>query len=107
MSKVVEKELKFGEVEWMEELDKRVNFPSMFAVYYGIDRTTEERYLHVLRINTKSTEPSNIKYGSVLPTLSMVLVDVNWLLEGVYYIESVEEYKQRIEKTATRLGVTM
>ncbi len=101
----MEKELVFGSEEWLAELNDRVTFPQMFTIYLGIHNKTNENMLHAVKIQTKSVKPNNIKYGSVKPTLSMALSPYKWLVEGVYYIESAEEYLDKMRKLCTRWDV--
>lgn len=98
MSTTEKKELVFGSDEWMEEL-RKIKFPKMIAVYYGIHQEEDDKKLLYSRIiNTKSIKPNNVKLGSISQTLSMILAHYNWLIEGVYYIESSEEYFKKMKK---------
>lgn len=101
----MQKELIFGSKEWIEELNNRVQFPSMFAVYYGIHKETNEGILHIMIVRTKSKNPLNVKMNSVKKTLSMSLSPYKWALIDVYYIESVEDYIAKLKELSNCWGV--
>lgn len=96
----------FGSKEWVEEVKRRVKFPQMFVVFYGLHRETNEPILHTVKLDTKSKDPKNIRFGSVSePTLKMVLSKYNWLIEGVYYIESVDEYLEKMKELGKKWNI--
>lgn len=98
-------ELVFGSKEWMEELNAKVNFPQMFTIYYGLHKETNKPILYVEILETKSTEPKNIKYGTIKPSLMMLLSPYRWLIEGVYYIESAEDYLKKLKELGKKWNV--
>ena len=92
----MEKELVFGSKEWMEELDKRVGFPKMFSVYYGVHKESKDAALQAIILDTKSTNPKNLKLGSVTPTLGMALSPFKWLLINAFYFNNADEYVNKM-----------
>jgi len=103
----MDEKLVFGSEEWMKELNNRVKFPKMFVIYYGKRRDSDEAILHSVQVDTKSTEPKNIKFGSVSPTLSMALSLYDWLIEGVYQIESAEDYLTKMKELCVEWDVEL
>lgn len=97
--------LVFGSKEWLEELNRRVKFPKMFAVHCGFHKETEKTVVSSVIIETKSTEPNNLKLSSTAPTLAMALNPYHWLLEGVYYFKSDEEYLGKMKELQERWSV--
>lgn len=106
MSKNLEK-ITFGSEKWMEELNKRVSFPQMFVMYYGVDKKTKESYLFSEILNTTSKNPNNVKYGLIRPSLGMSLTSVNWSIIGVYYIETDKEYMEKVKEISDKWKIDL
>lgn len=99
------KDLVFGSKEWMDELNKRVKFPQMIAVHVGFHKETDKTMLSSMMIETRSTEPKNLRFDSLSPSLVMALSPYKWLIEGVYYFTSADEYLTKMEELRSRWKV--
>lgn len=99
------KEIIFGSEEWIEELNKRVKFPQMFAVYYGVHKESNEGTLNAVMLETKSTEPKNLKLGSMTPTLGMAFAPYQWSLINAYYMKDADDYIKNITKLSEQWNV--
>ena len=99
------KELKFGSKEWIEELNNRVKFPKMFSVHYGIHKETKEGVLQVVTLDTKSTNPGNLKLSSVTPTIGMALSPFKWTLVNAFYFHNADEYVEKLLKLSKEWDV--
>lgn len=99
------KDLVFGSEEWLSELNKRVKFPKMFVVHYGVHKETGDAVLSPVIVETRSTEPKNIRFNSASPTLTMALSPYKWLIEGIYYIESADGYLAKMKELGSHWNV--
>jgi hypothetical protein len=101
----MQKEIIFGSKEWIEELNKRVKFPQMFAIYYGVHKESNVGTLNAVMLETKSTEPKNLKLGTLSPTLGMVLAPYQWSLINAYYIKDADDYVKSMTKLSEQWNV--